>query len=346
MRGPRSAILIGGIATGASYLLLATTQDLWHWYAFSVLNATARTLMFFIPFMALISRWFDRQRGIAVSILGTGFSLGGFLVLPIMSFLVDTLGWRGALVASGFTVTVVFSSIALLVVRNAPEAEPSAVSLELSQHADVAGVTLGEALRSPLFWTLSLALMLFFFGMFGWLVHQVPFYEATGMSRQTAATVVSIAAGLSIITRLLVGLLADRILRFELAALVLAACLMAAMASLTVSTSPAAIAILLVFWVMGTAGGPMMEALLLTRAFGLAHFATILGAVAVVETAGQILSPTAAGAIYDATGSYDWAIVMFLCTFGGAFALFLVALRLPRPIDAHPQRAVAPTVGE
>ena len=77
----------------------------------------------------------------------------------------------------------------------------------------------------------------------------------------------------------------------------------------------------------------MMEALLLTRAFGMAHFATILGAVAVVETLGQILSPTVAGAIYDATGSYDWALVMFLGTFAGAFVLFFVALRLPRPLD-------------
>ncbi|MGE0134938.1 MAG: MFS transporter [Dehalococcoidia bacterium] len=337
-RGARSAIIVGGVATAATYLLLATTQELWQWYCYSTLNAVARTLMFFIPFMALISRWFDRRRGIAVSILGTGFSLGGFLVLPVMGALIDLAGWRGALLWSGVAVAVVFTSIGLFVVRNAPVGRYDVDTGGASAPGDLpeeplSGVTLREALRSPLFWTLSLALMLFFFGLFGWLVHQVPFYEANGISRRTAATIVSVTAGLSIATRLLVGLAADRIPRFEYAALALAGCLAGAMATLTISTSPAAIGLFLTLWVVGTAGGPMMEALLLTRAFGLSHFATILGAVAVVETLGQILSPTLAGAIYDATGSYDWALLMFMGTFAASLLLFAVALRLPRPID-------------
>ena len=122
--------------------------------------------------------------------------------------------------------------------------------------------------------------------------------------------------------------------RFEVVALGFTSTLMAAMLTLLVSTSPAAIALFLVFWIMGTAGGPMMEALLLTRGFGVRNFATILGAIVVVETLGQIISPTAAGAIYDATGSYNLALALFLTTFAGSFVLFLVALRLPRPIDA------------
>jgi hypothetical protein len=76
-----------------------------------------------------------------------------------------------------------------------------------------------------------------------------------------------------------------------------------------------------------------MESLLITRTFGIAHFATILGTITVIETIGQIISPTAAGAIFDSTGSYDWALVMFLCAFIGSFTLFALASRLPRPID-------------
>jgi sugar phosphate permease len=339
-RGPRSAIIVGSIATAATYVLLATTEELWQWYAYSSVNAVARQLMFFIPFMALISRWFDRRRGIAVSILGTGFSLGGFLVLPLMGLVIEAVDWRGALVVSAAAVAAVFTPIGIFVVRNSPadigapvEGMPQSAG-EPSMTTPATGVTLREALRLPLFWTLSIALTLFFFGMFGWLVHQVPFYEANGISRLTAATIVSVAAGLSIVSRLAVGLIADRVTHFEQAALVLAASLMAGMVTLLISTGPVAIGVFLLFWIIGTAGGPMMEALLLTRAFGIAHFGTILGAVAVVETLGQIISPTLAGAIYDTTGSYDWMLVLFLGTFAGAFALFLVAMRLPRPLAA------------
>jgi len=75
----------------------------------------------------------------------------------------------------------------------------------------------------------------------------------------------------------------------------------------------------------------MIESLLLTRAFGVKHFGTILGSVVVVETIGQILSPTVAGAIYDATGTYDLALLMFIGTFGTAAAVFLGASQLRRP---------------
>ncbi|MEZ4503326.1 MAG: MFS transporter [Dehalococcoidia bacterium] len=338
-RGPRSAILVGAVLTAASYLLLALTNSLWQWYLFSSINAIVRQLMFFIPFMAVISRWFDRRRGIAVSILGTGFSMGGFIVVPLMSVAIGELGWRGAFVLSSVAVTALFLPVGWFIVRNSPA--DKGLEVDGAPRRDdglpsppVAGLTLREALRTPLFWVLAFALMLLFFGMFGWLVHQVPFYESVGMSRQTAATVVSIAAGLSIGTRLLVGAFADRVPRFEVLAIVLVLQLIGAMVTLSISTSTPAIGVFLLLWVGGTAGGPMMEALLLTRTFGVAHFATILGAVVVVETLGQIISPTIAGAIYDRTGSYDLALLLFTGTFTASLVLFAVAWRLPRPVIA------------
>ena len=336
-RGPRTAILVGAVLTALSFVLLATTASLWQWYLYSTLNAVARQLMFFIPFMALISRWFDRRRGIAVSILGTGFSLGGFIVVPFVQLAMEMLGWRGTLIASGGAVAAVFLPIGLFIVRNnpaelglAPDGARDADGTSSTPRA-VEGVTLREALRSPLFWALSFGFMLFFYGMFGWMVHQVPFYESIGLSRRTAAIIVSATAALSIGTRLLVGLIADRITRFEYVVVGLAGTLLLGMVTLSISHAPAAIALFLVLWVIGTAGGPMIESLLLTRAFGVKHFGTILGSVVVVETIGQILSPTVAGAIYDATGTYDLALLMFIGTFGTAAAVFLGASQLRRP---------------
>ncbi|MEZ4482512.1 MAG: hypothetical protein R3B97_15485 [Dehalococcoidia bacterium] len=40
--------------------------------------------------------------------------------------------------------------------------------------ATATGMRLGEAVRTPFFWVVALAVTLFFYGMFGWLVHQVP----------------------------------------------------------------------------------------------------------------------------------------------------------------------------
>ena len=93
VRAPRSSILLGTLLASLTYLLLAVTSSLWQWYLFNAVNAVFRQMMFFIPFQTLVSRWFDARRGIALGILGTGFSMGGFLVVQLMRYVIDTLDW-------------------------------------------------------------------------------------------------------------------------------------------------------------------------------------------------------------------------------------------------------------
>jgi MFS family permease len=178
---------------------------------------------------------------------------------------------------------------------------------------------------------LAVAMMLFFYGLFGWLVHQVPFYESIGLSTGTASVLVAIYAGFGMIARLTFGFVADSVRVMELAAMTLAGLMLAAMTTLFISTEPAAIGLFLVFYVLGAGGAPMMEALLLTRAFGVAHFATIFGVFFMVETLGQVISPVVAGAIFDSQGSYDLVILMWMGTFATSMVLLLIAAKLPRP---------------
>jgi hypothetical protein len=75
----------------------------------------------------------------------------------------------------------------------------------------------------------------------------------------------------------------------------------------------------------------MVESLVLIKAFGMRYFGAILGACLMIETAGQIASPSLAGAIYDSSGSYDGALVMFMTTFFCGLLLFLIASRMRLP---------------
>ena len=240
-RGPRSVILWGSLLTALSYVLLATTRELWQWYLYSAINAVFRQMMFFIPFQALIARWFDRRRGIALSILGTGFSLGGVVVVPVMRVAIDSVGWEGAFVLSGLTVAGVFLPLGLLLIRNSPADIGSAVEGAVAggtveTGSELGDLTVGQALRTPNFWVLGVGLMLFFFGLFGFLVHQVPFFESVGVSRETAVTIVSITAALGMVSRLAFGLAADHIARFEIAVVVMAASLAAGTTALLVDS--------------------------------------------------------------------------------------------------------------
>ena len=66
----------------------------------------------------LSTRLLDELTGgalVALSILGVGFSLGGFLVVPLMQTVVDTLGWRGAFLFSGGMTAGNLSTLAAIV---------------------------------------------------------------------------------------------------------------------------------------------------------------------------------------------------------------------------------------
>ena len=110
---------------------------------------------------------------------------------------------------------------------------------------------------------------------------------------------------------------------------------MAAMTALILDSGTAGIAVFLVFFIVGSGGGPLLEPLLLPRAFGLAHFGAILGTFAVIETIGLVASPAIAGAIFDSTGSYDWVLVMLLAAFAGSAVLLYIASRLPLPFTSQ-----------
>lgn len=358
--GPRRITLLGAVLTSLSFLLIATTDAVWEWFFFLSLNAVVRNMAFYIPFQALVARWFNRRRGLAIGILGVGFSLGGLIMVPVLRVVIDAWGWDGALIFSGVLLASLYLPLGWKFIHD----DPSAVGQEVdgADRPRVApaarrlpGLTVGQAMRTPLLWALAFGLGFLFFGMVGWMIHMLPYYESVGVSPGVAAALVSAGAGVGIFSRVGFGLVVDRVRSIERAAAFLSLMLASSLLILLISGgSTAGIALFLFFFLISSAAGPMLEPLLLTRAFGVAHFATILGMVGVVGTGGMVISPTVAGAIFDRTGSYDWALAMWASSvlLGGLF--FLLARRMPRPVIPEPEllpEAVdapraAPTVSE
>ena len=243
VRGPRQVILVGALLTAATYVLLATTNALWQWFLYQSINAVFRQMMFFIPFQALISRWFSQRRGLAVGILGMGFSLGGFAVIPVMRVIIDAVGWEGSFVVAGAVIAAIFIPMNLFLIRNSPGEVGQHVDgrpprpLAHAMETDPPEITARQALRIPLFWILTLAIGFFIAGLVAWLVHAVPFFESRGISPGWAAGIVSITAGFSMFARIAFGLVADRVARIELLAVVLTVTLSVALVAMLVSTA-------------------------------------------------------------------------------------------------------------
>ena len=106
-----------------------------------------------------------------------------------------------------------------------------------------------------------------------------------------------------------------------------------------------AIALFLCCWLIGSAGGPVLEPLILPKTFGLAHFGAIMGTLFMFETIGQFLVPTVGGAIYELTGGYDLLLVVKIGCLILSMGFFALAHYIPNPrIPSPPIRFVRPLV--
>ena len=220
--------------------------------------------------------------------MATGFSLGVILFF-VMQQLIDNVGWRFSFIFAAFALAVVFLPIGMFVVRNRPsdmglevDGEPAPTRAR-AQRA-LAGLTVGQALRTPNFWAIALAFMCFFFGMFGWMVNGTPVYESYGISRNTISWLM-MGAGLGgAVSRPTFGYLAERIRSVEAASVVLAVFLVGGFLALMLTGgSWLGIGLFIACWLVGSAGGPVLEPLILPRVFGLAHFGAIMGTMFMVE---------------------------------------------------------------
>ncbi len=332
-RGARSAIIVGAVAVGGITILMASMNALWQWYLYQSIAGLVRGLVFGIPFQTLTIGWFGQQRGMALAVLGTGLALGAIILVPIMRIVVDAIDWEGGLIVSGVAIVAVILPIGLFVVRDPlPVASRSTATDSPDSRASpaFAGITARAALRDPRFWMLSFGIGLFNLAGITWLVHGVPFYESVGVSRSWAAALVSIAAAVGLV-RILTGMVADRMASLELWAAGLGVLFLTGVAVLMVDASTVGIGLFVVLFALGNSGAQMFQPLLMGRAFGTLHLGTIIGASSLLTTAGLIVGPIAAGAIFDETGSYDGALAMMIASLGAAVALFLIASRRRHP---------------
>ncbi len=335
--GARRCIALGTLVTFASFALLAQAETLWQWFLYQGINNIMRGFMFYVPFQVIISTWFDKKRGRAVGILAIGFSLGG-LIVPVMQWIVDNVGWQESFFFAGGIITAFFLPVSLLLLRNHPQDKGLEIDGEPRPAGGPAGtrtfpgLTVGQAVRTPNFWAIAFAFMFFFFGMFGWMSNGFNVYESYEISRPTASLLFMAGSIGGVISRPAFGYLAERIPSIELASIVLAMFMAGGMIALLLTGgSFVGIGIFICCWFIGSAGGPVLEPLILPRVFGLRHFAAIMGTMFMVETVGQFAAPQIGGLIYDWIGTYDPLLLMFTGSLGLSMIFFVAAWKLPNP---------------
>jgi MFS family permease len=306
-------------------LLSFTHSYLWFVIVFVGLVTTGFQLGFNQATLAVVNHWFRRKRGLAMSIVQTGQSIGGVVIVPFVALAVLKLGWRTAALLSGLGVLLLVPLVFLI--RRSPESmgllpdgeraaprEAAADARGLVHFDDAHEFTAREALRTPAFWMLATFHSLRNVPYSGVTVHLVPLLVWKGLDEPAAAAFVGVTALFTAVVRPLTGFLGDRRSKQTIGSLgvFLGA---AGLAVLTYGGSGVPTLLLFAFLFAFGDGINSVTWALVGDFFGRTHFGTIRGWISMLQSFASVPGAVLTGWIYDRTQSYTWALIPFIAAY-------------------------------
>ena len=213
--GSRPVILCAAFILGTCLLSLSyLTSTLWHLYLIYLLMGPIGTGTTPVPYVAVISRWFNQRRGIALSSINLAQGVGSTLFPLLTSHLIASVGWRHTYAIFGVLVWVVIIPTVALLMKERPEEmglvpDGRGTSRELPSVA--AGMPFSQARRTTTFWCMILAFLLMSASIQGCLIHLPALLTDRGVSPERAAFFVSLMGICFVVGGLTAGYLADRL---------------------------------------------------------------------------------------------------------------------------------------
>lgn len=327
-------MLLGSVILGAALVLHSQAQTLALVYTARIMFGVALGFIGVLINTVLVSHWFRKKRGTAMGIMLCGTSFGGVVIPLLATPLIKSYGWRTAMVAVSLLVWVVLIPAIIFLVREKPSAMglfpdgATAATDELnatSRNAQQEGLTLGEAMRTPIFWVFALCAMLIFYPLFV-TTQQLILYLRTpriGMTPAVAASMISILSALSICGKFLFGFLSDK---FSPTRVIFFCCLTMLIGTLFFLKFSASVVLFFVVpFGLGYGGTFVLLQRLIADYFGAREYPKILGVVTVIETIGAAIGGRVTGAVADANGGdYTQAFYLLIAATGTALILTLV----------------------
>ena len=260
------------------------------------------TAVTFAPLMAEASHWFERYRGLAVTIVASGNYVGGTIWPPLVNWGVQSAGWRTTHIAIGIFCAVSMALVLLVLRaqigeatrRNHENAPPPRVDLQISTNAltvilCIASISCCVAMAMPQ-------------------VHIVAYCGDLGYGVTRGAEMLSLMMAFGIVSRIGSGFLADRIGGIRTLLIGSVAQGFALLFYLFFDSLSSLYVISAMFGLFQ--GGIVPSyAIIVREAMPAREAATRVGIVIFASVFGMSFGGWVSGVIFDATGSYGAAFL-------------------------------------
>lgn len=331
--GSRPLLTANGLLYGIGFLLMSQVSSLGQVYLIWGIIMGIGFSCAFIPLVSAIPRWFTKKRGTAMGLTVAGYGLGGIIAPPLTQWLISSYDWRQAYVVLGLINLIIVIPLAQFMKHSPqriglkPYGEDEAITIGNKHSLDSAeeGLSFAQAIKTSRFWFFGLILFGYMFSLGLLIVHIASHAVDIGISAMVAASIVSVIGGTSIIGRFFTGFISDKVG----ARRALAACItMLTLALIWLLFAKESWMLYLFAAIYGIAYGGIVSLYTLVSAelFGLKFLGIVSAATALLGTVGGAIGAPIAGSIFDATGSYDLALL--ICVIIGTLAIILSLILL------------------
>ena len=329
--GARLTASAGTLLLVASLILTGLVRNFWEFaLVYGVMLSLGLAMTGPVLASGVVARWFSKKRGTALSLLASASMTGMSLLVPMVTWLILTTGWRTTYMLIGGGVLVIMLPLSLWVIRESPESmglgadggtpEPGGAAAAKAQR-----VTATTAMQTLAFWQLAGSFFTCGFSMSLLSAHGVPMLTDHGYTPMFASWTFGVLGGSSIGGTVLLGLLSDRLGRRPVLSSIYAGRILIFAGLFLIRDNPVAILAVAVLGGITMAGTGSMTSALTADIWGRFSVSPVLGVIFLVHQTGSAIGSYLAGVLFEATGGYG---AMFVVACVLLFCASVVSLRI------------------
>ncbi|MCU6707342.1 MFS transporter [Paenibacillus sp. J5C_2022] len=282
----------------------------------------------------LVSQWFMKYRGRALSFAGLGGLIGAATFPPLINYLIEAYDWQTAWRILGATLILFFVPVAIYFVRNSPEDVgllPDGAKESINVQLNAATIsedswTLAEAIRTKAFWFVMICGAIPAMINTGITFQIFSILSEQGINRMSTAFVLSLVPIVSFGSSLLAGFIVERFRAHRVLSL---SFVLSVLSPIILIFSEQYTIVILFAIVWGITQGLMNIPLgvIWPNYFGRKHLGSIQGVTHTALVIGSALGPIQFGWAYDQFGSYT--SILLVCSAIWAVGAVLAWIAVP-----------------
>lgn len=321
--GPRRLLIAGIMCMAAGTALVGQVTSPWQLYIVYVLIAAGWAGTSIAAINSTLGLWFDRKRGMAISLALNGASCGGVVGVPLLVGAIGRFGFSATLIGAALVMIALAIPAILIWVGSPPRRVPHAVGSAEPPVAQSIAQIRRAAFGSLPFWTITVPFALLLLAQVGFIVHQISFLDPI-MGRERASIAVALMTAMAIIGRVLFGLVVDRMDQ-RIASSVSA--ISQAIALIVIINTRNEVALFAASALFGFSVGNVitLPTLIVQREFSAAAFGVLVSLVSAICQFTYAFGPGIVGLLRDALGGYT--VPFYVCAALELIAAGIVLVR-------------------